>query len=137
MHFSVQEASLAPFDGLLGLPWAAFWRPISFQNGPRELQEASRSVPRGFHERPISPWKPPLSRPSIFESSKRPPRGLQGLPGTPPGLKMDLRTARRDIPEACQTKRPLIQVPRLHFWTSLGPGPLARQPRPGGMHESD
>ena len=32
------------------------------------------SAPRGVQERPISPWKPPLGRPSFFKVSQRPPR---------------------------------------------------------------
>ena len=137
---------------LLAILWATFWHPRCLQNIPRELQEPSKSAPRGFQWRPISPWKPPLSRSGVLKSSKKTPRGLQGLPGTPPGLpgtppkplpetpkmlNMDPRRVPRDLPEASSSTRPSIQLPRPHFWTVLGQGPLAQDPRPGGMRVSD
>ena len=70
----------------MGFLLEASWRPRCVENGPRELQDAPKNGPRASQERPISPWKPPLSRPSIFKSSKRRPRGPQGLLGTPPSL---------------------------------------------------
>ena len=39
----------------------------------QELQKASKSTPRGFQERAITPWKPPLANQAFSIT----PRGLQ------------------------------------------------------------
>ena len=129
-RFPVQEASVAPFGSLLGLLWATFGRPGGLQDGPRALQNAPKSAPGRFQERPISPWKPPLSRPSLFNSSNTPPRGLQdasraslGPLGASPRLLQEPpraperhpRTPRRDLPEASASKPPSIQDLSLCF----------------------
>ena len=87
--------------------WTPFWTPFWERFGPQD--------------RRIRPWKPPLSRPTGLRSSKRPPRGLQGLPGTPSGppgtslrdprtSKRTPRTPPRDRPEASQ--EPLVPHPQ-------------------------
>ena len=84
-----------------------FWTPFWERFGPQD--------------RRIRPWKPPLSRPTGLRSSKKPPRGLQGLPGTPSGppgtslrdprtSKRTPRTPPRDRPEASQ--EPLVPHPQ-------------------------
>ena len=52
------------------------------QTNPRELQDASKSTPRGLQERPTGPSKPPLSRPRLQDASKRLPRAIQSAPGS-------------------------------------------------------
>ena len=55
----------------VGIPLgAAKSRSRLLFSAPSATQEASKSAP-------ISPWKTHLGRPSLFKSSKRPPRGLQ------------------------------------------------------------
>ena len=135
----------------MGLLWATFGRPGGLQDGPRALQNAPKSAPGRFQERPISPWKPPLSRPSLFNSSNTPPRGLQdasraslGPLGASPRLLQEPpraperhpRTPRRDLPEASASKPPSIQDLSLCFYALLGQGPSVHHPRPGGMREA-
>ena len=126
-------------------------RPGGLQDGPRALQNAPKSAPGRFQERPIGPWKPPLSRPSLFNSSNTPPRGLQDASGAslgpfgasprllqkpPRAPERHPRTPRRDLPEASASKPPSIQDLSLCFYALLGQGPSVHHPRPGGMREA-
>ena len=97
----LSKIEVSPFPTRVAF-WARFWTHLasilgafrpprwlktlleSVLDWPRAVQEhffsapeASKSVPRAFQERSTSPWKPHLSRPSLFQSSKSPPRGLQ------------------------------------------------------------
>ena len=156
--FSARVASGARFGTFLGSGFGAFWRsrwltiPLgAAKSRSRLLLFGPGSTPRGFQERPISPWKPPLSRPSLFNSSNTPPRGLQdasraslGPLGASPRLLQEPpraperhpRTPRRDLPEASASKPPSIQDLSLCFYALLGQGPSVHHPRPGGMREA-
>ena len=88
--FSTRVASWTRFWTLLASLSGAFWPPRwlkpvleFFLERPRAVQDyfGPKIDPRGAQERPISHWKPPLGRPSLFKGSKRPPGDVQEASG--------------------------------------------------------
>ena len=137
--FSARVAFWTRCWTLLASLSGAFWPPRWLKPLLEFLLERPRAVQDFFFqpqqrpkERPISPWKPPLGRPSLFKSSKRSPRGLQ---------------------KASRANLAAMLVP---FWSHIGAiskrcchhvghvsslklrqGPSIQGPRPGGMRVSD
>ena len=133
----------ARFWSLLGSLLGAFWplrwlKPVLefFWERPRAVQEffcsapeASKSAPRGVQERPVSPWKPPFGRPSLFKGSKRPPRGLQGPFRSHVGTILEPFCSHMEL----SLSDFATMLVTLH---GRSQGPSIQGPRPGGMREA-